>query len=157
MDDLLIRLSNGTRIYTPPTLSAITTYVLLEQETWFEKEFSFLPHILKPGMTAIDIGANLGVYAAAMASLVGPAGKVFAYEPTSETRGRLERTRIVNGADNLTIVGKALSDGERTGTIVFGGSSELNHLGDDGPGEKVEVSSLDLEGERLGWGRPDFI
>jgi len=61
----------------PAKLSAITSYVLLEQEEWFEKEIHFLRRFLKPGMTAIDIGANLGVYSLPMASLVGPDGRVF--------------------------------------------------------------------------------
>jgi FkbM family methyltransferase len=45
---------------------------------------SFLESVLKPGMTALDIGANIGFHAMLMASLVGPAGKVLAFEPNSE-------------------------------------------------------------------------
>ena len=37
------------------------SYVLLEPESWFEKEMEFLRHWLRSGMTAIDIAANLGV------------------------------------------------------------------------------------------------
>ena len=37
----------------PPRLDAITTYVLLEQETWFEKELAFLSRWLRPGMTVL--------------------------------------------------------------------------------------------------------
>lgn len=157
MDDLLLRLKNGTQVVVPPSLGAITTYALLEQETWFEKELGFLPHIVTPGMTVIDIGANLGVYSIAMAKLVGENGRVFAFEPTSATRDRLETSRQANALPNLEIVGRALSDSERLGRIVFGGSSEVNHLGADGEGETVEISSLDIESRRLGWNGPDFI
>src|SRR5262245_39956757 len=99
----------------PPRLDSITTYVLLEQETWFEKELSFLRHWLKPGMTAIDIGANLGVYALPMARWVGPNGRIFAYEPGSEARALLEESRTINGAANLDVLAFALSDREREG------------------------------------------
>lgn len=159
MDDLLLNLSNGTKLYSPATLSSITTYVVLEQESWFEKEFGFLPRLIRPGMTAIDIGANLGVYSMALAKLVGPSGRVYAYEPTTTTRESLTRSRDANGFTNLEIIGSALSDTEREGRIVFGGSSELNHLGDagEGEGEAVHLTSLDIEAERHGWGVIDFI
>jgi FkbM family methyltransferase len=141
----------------PASLESITTYVLLEQESWFEKEMDFLRHWLQPGMTAIDIGANLGVYSLPMARLVGPTGHVFAYEPGTETRRLLERSRELNEGVNLHILPFALSDGERQGRLVFGGSSELNALGDSGAGETVHITSLDIEDAARGWSSPDFI
>ena len=104
MDPLRIRLSDHVTLAVPPRLNSITTYVLLEQETWFEKELSFLSRWLKPGMTAIDVGANLGVYALPMARLVGPQGHIFAYEPGSEARRLLEQSRDINAASNLEIL-----------------------------------------------------
>src|SRR5271156_2964838 len=84
MVSLRLRIRDGLTIVVPPTLSAITTYVLLEQEDWFEKEIRFLRCFLNPGMNAIDIGANLGVYSLSLARLVGPNGRVFSYEPGRE-------------------------------------------------------------------------
>jgi FkbM family methyltransferase len=156
--DLCVRLANGTQLLVPSSLNAITTYVVLEQERWFEKEWGFIAHLLQPGMTAIDIGANLGIFSVAMAKEVGPTGKVFAYEPTTETRQRLERSRELNGFDNLIVLDSALSDTEREGRIVFGASSELNRLGNaDGEGEAVHLTSLDIEQHRHGWSQVDFI
>jgi FkbM family methyltransferase len=152
----ILRLSNGVTLAVPPSLQAITTYVILEQETWFEKELAFLPHVLRPGMTAIDIGANLGIYSLAMARLVEP-GKVFAFEPASEPRALLERSRELNGASNLEIFAAALSDSQREGHLAFGASSELNALADSGPGERVRITTLDLEEARQGWQAPDFV
>ena len=152
----ILHLSNGVTLAVPASLQAITTYVILEQETWFEKELAFLPHLLKPGMTAIDIGANLGIYSLAMARLVAP-GKVFAYEPASEPRALLERSRELNGASNLEISAAALSDSQREGHLAFGASSELNALADAGPGERVPITTLDLEEAKHGWPAPDFV
>ena len=42
MDELSLRLSDGTTIVVPASLNSITTYVVLEQEAWFEKEMAFL-------------------------------------------------------------------------------------------------------------------
>jgi FkbM family methyltransferase len=108
-------------------------------------------------MTVIDIGANLGVYSLPMARLVGRTGQVFAYEPGSEARALLERSRELNAADNLDISPFALSDREREGRLVFGLSSELNALGDSGTGETIRITSLDNEDVVRGWPSPDFI
>jgi len=155
-DAAILRLSNGVTLAVPPSLQSITTYVILEQETWFEKELAFLPHVLRPGMTAIDVGANLGVYSLAIARLVAP-GQVFAYEPASEPRALLERSRELNQASNLAICAAALSDSRREGHLAFGASSELNALGDSGPGERVRITTLDLEEAERAWPAPDFI
>jgi FkbM family methyltransferase len=157
LDTLELKLKDAVTLAVPASLSSMTTFVLLEQETWFEKEMDFLRHWLQPGMTAIDIGANLGIYSLPMARLVGLDGRVFAYEPASETRGLLERSRDLNGARNLEISARALSDGEREGYLVFGTSSELNALGQDGPGESVRITSLDAEDGARHWPAPDLV
>jgi FkbM family methyltransferase len=157
MDEMSLRMADGTRIVVPSSLEAITTYVILEQENWFEKETAFLARWLRPGMNAIDIGANLGVYSLPMARLVGPEGQVFSYEPASETRRLLAISKMENGADNLHIVAAALSDGEREGHLVLGASSELNTLDGSGPGESVRITSLDTEEKARNWGGIDFI
>ena len=154
---LTVRMADDVSLVVPASLSSITTYVLLEQERWFEKEASFLAHYLRPGMTAIDIGANLGVYALPMARLVGSAGRVFAYEPAGATRAMLEQSRALNAAHNLKIVDAALSDAEHDGRLQFGASSELHTLGNDGDGERVRITSLDREDATQAWSSPDFI
>lgn len=153
---LHLKLRDDVTIAVPPSLSSITTYVLLEQEAWFEKEIDFLGAFLKPGMTAIDIGANLGVYSLPMARLVGPGGRIFAYEPGGEARALLERSRDVNGFDNLEVLGLALSDRAREGHLGFADSSELRALG-AGSGEPVRITSLDLENVAHAWPAIDFI
>jgi FkbM family methyltransferase len=157
MSALLLRVRDGLTIAVPPALSAITTYVLLEQEDWFEKEIHFLRHFLKPGMTAIDIGANLGVYSLPMARLVGPGGRVISYEPGSEARALLERSREFNDLENLEIIPAALSDSDREGHLAFAETSEVRALGADGSGEPVHITSLDMEDAARGWPSPDFI
>jgi FkbM family methyltransferase len=157
LNALELKLSDAVTLAVPASLQSITTYVLLEQERWFEKEMDFLRHWLRPGMTVIDIGANLGVYSLPMARLVGQMGHVVAYEPGSETRALLERSRELNTAVNLDISPFALSDREREGRLVFGDSSELNALGDSGAGETVRVTNLDSEDAAPGWPSPDFI
>jgi FkbM family methyltransferase len=157
MDDLCLRLADGTSIVVPASLNTITTYVLLEQEAWFEKEASFVPLLLKPGMTVIDIGANVGVYSLALARRVVPEGKVYAYEPGGEARRLLNKGRAANGLNNLHVLETALSDRPRQAHLAAGVSSELHSLNEDGAGEAVSVTSLDAEDAMRDWGAPDFV
>jgi FkbM family methyltransferase len=157
MNELTLRLKSGATLVVPASLDSITTYVLLEQEQWFEKEVGFLLHWLRPGMTAVDIGANLGVYSVPIARRIGPHGHVFAYEPASAPRGMLERSREINRADNLHIVAAAVSDAPREGQLVLGASSELNSLTGSGPGEAVRVTCLDEEDRTRGWSSVDVV
>ena len=154
---LRLRIRDGLTIAVPPTLSAITTYVLLEQEDWFEKEVNFLRRFIRPGMTAIDIGANLGVYSLPLARLVGPSGHVFSYEPGRDARALLTHSRDLNGLGNLDIIDAALSDRDRDGVLAFAASSELRALGAAGAGEPVRITSLDAEAAVRRWAPPDFV
>src|ERR1700728_4292554 len=44
---------------------------------------SFLEKHVKPGMTVVDIGANIGFYSVLFSKLVGEKGSVHAFEPDS--------------------------------------------------------------------------
>ena len=59
---LVLNMAGGMKICVPAALDHITTYVLLEQEDWFEDEIRFVRRFLRPGMRAVDVGANFGVY-----------------------------------------------------------------------------------------------
>jgi FkbM family methyltransferase len=159
MPELVIRVAaDESLIVAPDSLDAITTYVLLEQEAWFEKEISFVRTFVKPEMTVIDIGANLGLYSIAMAKLVGPKGAVFAYEPASQTRVHLALSSQLNACSNLHIVGAAVSGNVGKAHLCFGPSSELNALASGGAGEVVATTTLDQEDSSGRWEcSPDFL
>jgi len=157
MSEISLRLADGTKLLVPASLHSITTYVILEQEAWFEKEAAFLAHWLRPGMTVVDIGANLGVYSLPSARQVTPGGQVFAYEPASRTSALLNQSRILNEATNLHVIAAAISDNSRKGRLSLGTSTELNVLDAGGPSEDVQVTSLDLENDARGWNAVDFV
>lgn len=57
-------------------------YVKLHQlRRMGEAERRFLSTHVKPGMTVVDIGANIGLYSLFLAGLVGKDGQVWAFEP----------------------------------------------------------------------------
>lgn len=65
---------------------------------------------LRAGDTAVDVGANVGWHALLMATLVGPRGRVCAFEPNETTRGRLLAGIQANRLANVTIDARAVSD-----------------------------------------------
>ena len=73
--------------------------------------------VLKPGMTAIDVGANVGFYTMLFASIVGPAGRVLAFEPNSENNRLILLSKCENGFDHVQLFPLALSD--FTGAAYF--------------------------------------
>jgi FkbM family methyltransferase len=59
---------------------------------------------VQPGQTWIDVGAHYGYTALALSGLVGPRGRVFAFEPVLTTAGHLSTTRRLNDLRQLTVV-----------------------------------------------------
>jgi FkbM family methyltransferase len=57
---------------------------------FFEEELeAYMRRELKPGDTVIDVGANVGHVAIPAASLIGPRGRVIAFEPNRELASQL--------------------------------------------------------------------
>ena len=72
---------------------------------------------LAPGDTAIDVGANVGWHALLMARLVGSEGHVYAFEPSTSTRARLQAASDANQLTQITTDPRAVSD--RVGAAEF--------------------------------------
>lgn len=65
---------------------------------------------VKPGMTVVDIGANIGVYTGLFSRLVGEHGKVIAVEPAEDNWRALVQAKESNRWDNVEIHKVAVSD-----------------------------------------------
>lgn len=87
-----------------------------------ERIINLIKNKLKPGTVAIDIGANIGFYTMLLSQLVGPKGKVFAFEPEEENYKHL-RDKVKN-IGNIVLEKTAL--GESSGEISLYKSSLLN-------------------------------
>jgi FkbM family methyltransferase len=74
-----------------------------------------LAALVKPGDVVIDIGASTGVYTFALAHLVGPSGRVHAFEPDPPSVARLESMRRTR--PNITVHPFALSDRQGVATL----------------------------------------
>lgn len=69
---------------------------------------------LEPGMTVLDIGANVGMYTMLAAARVGPTGRVYAFEPERENFALLTKNIAANKHTNVVPMQYAVgeSDGE---------------------------------------------
>jgi hypothetical protein len=120
-------------VVVPPSQQCAATYVLLEQEDWFEKETGFVRRFLQPGMQAIDIGAGYGAYTVSMARAIGPTGRLLAFEQNAKVAAYLRQTL----------------DGNRLGQVLL----RQTALG----AKPAAAATLDREHDSSDLGNVDFV
>jgi FkbM family methyltransferase len=95
-----------------------------------EVERTFLG-LLSPGDVVYDIGANIGWYSLLAARAVGPAGRVFAFEPSVSNAFYAQSNARRNGFPNITVVPAALTDEDGWLSFLLNGSLEGRLAKDD--------------------------
>lgn len=121
---------------------------------WASHDLETMSRLIKPGMTVIDVGANIGHHTVAFARMVGNAGRVVAYEPQTEMFRLLAANCILNGCRNVdmhqTCVGDAAGEISLYPTS-YDESDNFGGLGIDpqsidgtlGAGERCRIDTLD--------------
>jgi len=103
----------------PGTGDRFTEWEIFARNVYFSQR-----QYLKPGQTAVDVGANIGCLTVLAARLVGPEGRVVAFEPDPNNLTRLQRNIDLNPLKNVTVLPNAI--GDRTASVdLFGGGSSL--------------------------------
>jgi len=125
--------------------------------TFEEEAEAVITDMLRPGMVAIDIGANFGYHTFRMSEGVGPEGQVLAIEPTTWAYEKLLRNADLNDMTNISYAKVGLSD-------VDAGDTEIDFVSSyrlDGEStatvETVRLITLDTLLDELGVTRLDFI
>lgn len=146
------------------SLKSIVTSVLLTEQDWFEKEMEFWRSYIKPGMTVIDVGANVGVYTFSAALKVGNTGQVFAVEPFSGCVRCLQETCKINNLSWVKVCASAASDKNSTIKLLLHVANELNEVITDdtrelsaGSFEEVPCFTLDSLMEQENMQQVDFL
>ncbi len=88
-------------------------------ETWIERDAFIARNLVSPGDIVLDVGANLGVFTRYLSRCVGPRGKVYAFEPIPQTFDFLVNNIRKLALINVEALNFALSDAERTDTMVI--------------------------------------
>ena len=152
-----VKTRGGVAVSVPPSLREISTYVLLEQEDWFEDDLGYLRRLAEPGWSVVDIGGNYGLYALNIANAIGPEGKLAVFEPSAQTASYLRRSIDANGLDDrVTLLQAAVSDTQGE-AILDSAAAELKALTKTGKGETVKTVTLDSWSAEAGFEKVDFI
>jgi FkbM family methyltransferase len=106
-------------------------------------ELDFLREYASPGGVFVDIGANVGTYAMALARRVGAGGRVIAIEPHPVTVQRLTFNARASNLSNVTIVAAAAGDVEGELMIETDGTNlGASHISTSQTGTKVPAHRL---------------
>jgi FkbM family methyltransferase len=112
------------------------------------------------GDVVVDIGANIGYYTLIAARLVGPDGKVFAFEPDPTNFGLMKKNVEMNGYQNVVLVQKAVANNTEKIKLYLSEENKGDHrIYDPHDGRtSIEIDAIRLDdflrdhGERV-----DFI
>jgi FkbM family methyltransferase len=95
---------------------------------------TFMRSLLRPGMSAVDVGANKGDYSLLFARAVGPQGCVLSFEPDPVNAEWLNRTLQANGYAWVQVHECALAAVDGEATFFPGGKSGWGSLRSDRTG-----------------------
>jgi FkbM family methyltransferase len=129
----------------------------LYKEISDRRKILVLKSAVKPGMTILDIGANIGFYTKLFSKLVGKHGKVYAFEPDDLNFKYLQVT--TETLDNVILEKSAV--GEKSEKIRLYISDHLNvdhHTYDDGENRtSKEIQCVSIDDFLKNKGCIDFI
>lgn len=113
----LCRILGRQKLYVSTLDDGFGANVLIDGywESWLTQ---FMARMIRPGMTAVDVGANYGYYTLLMADLVGPSGAVYAVEPNPEVATLLGRSVLLNGFTGRTTI-CSVAAGAKAGTATL--------------------------------------
>lgn len=111
--EIKVELALGTLVLKPADRTM--TPLLIAGESYEEDEVGLCQQLIKPGMTVIDIGANIGYFTLLFAKLVGNHGHVIAIEPEPDNFLYLQQNVTINRCQNVKLLPVALAD--RVGTM----------------------------------------
>lgn len=108
---------DGHRIFVDTRDLGLAPHLVL-LGVWERAIEQVVKRLVKPGDTVIEVGANVGYHTLAMASVIGPQGRLWTFEANPDLHPLLQATFSFNGyADRVTLLPFAASD--REGTITF--------------------------------------
>lgn len=136
----------GIRLELPPRWRGVAKVAYAFRER-YERELMALPHLVREGWVAVDVGASYGIYACVLARLVGPTGKVYAFEPAEEAFSVLQRNVKRNRLEWVDTYRSACADAAGEGFLRHEDDPSRNALEvrapGASPGEPVGVVRLD--------------
>ncbi len=141
-DHVLVATPLGTRLLVPVQDISLAPELALTG-VYDEPFIDFLARSLRPGMTFVDVGANVGLFTIVGAALVGAGGRVFAYECNPGLVDSLRKNVQMNWFnDRVELVPKAA--GRDDSSTTFWMSDRLAGLGSTVPGNALDSNNDDV-------------
>jgi FkbM family methyltransferase len=154
--ELDVTVNRGIELKLPPRYPSYRTYATGLYERGLVR---LVESVIKEGMTVVDVGANVGYYSTLFSRLVGPAGRVYAFEPDADVFKYLVDNLRRNGCDNVSASTQALSNSESSAQFVPN-QLERGYLAREGVSpdmRRVTTTSLDYFIQERGWCSVDFV
>ena len=154
---------NGTsfKLDLPPLARQGGSAGIFLQRQYYEPLLEFCDLLVKPGDVVFDIGANQGIYACAFAALVGPRGRVIAFEPQKYAVDVLQHNIRLNGFYQIIVQQAAVSDQEGSAVLdVSQGAVSASIVRDFGGrvgAAEVMTMTIDTVAKRLKLDRVNMI
>jgi len=121
---------------------------------------SLLPSIIKPGMTCVDIGANVGYFTIILSKLAWPYGTVYAFEPEPKNFKVLSRNAsVLNSLSPYSCIPEQVAIGNRKGELRFytTGYNFGRHSAHMESNESIDVEVTTLDRYLFGGQKVDFV
>ena len=115
---------------------------------WEPNETSTVKKNVNTDDIVLDIGANIGYYTLLLAQLVGPKGKVYAFEPDPKNFELLEKNVTINNYKNVVLIQKAVSNNNAKTKLFLSEDRAQNRIFDssnDGMSNNIEVETITLD------------
>ena len=124
-------------------LPGLDKFVWQSGPFWEPDVCAMIQRFVKPGWICVDVGANIGRMTLLLARLVGPYGRVIAFEPLpSNARLLQEKCAFWHYRERVRVENMAVSDGSDDHLWLFPGRgrgcAEWNIMGYDINGNKTE-------------------
>ena len=130
------------------------------QRCEYEPLLKYCDCLVTNGAVVMDCGANQGIYACAFGALVGPHGRVYAFEPQAYAVEALRRNVRLNGFAQVSVEQTAISNANGTAVLdMSSGPVCASILKNAGRKKTISVPTLSLASfaERVELRRLDLI
>jgi len=95
---------------------------------YFEPEdVAVFRKFIRPNMTVLDVGANIGQYSLLASKLMGETGTIFAFAPSLDVQPRLYKNSALNHFKNIEVVPCAIA--ATSGSMKFYPANEAGNQG----------------------------
>jgi FkbM family methyltransferase len=134
----------GVRVALNPNDPVVSGALTLRVYERLETEV--LSREIKPGMTVLDVGGNIGYFTALFAKWVGTTGRIHVFEPEPENLIWLRKTIALNGFTNVQIHETAVADYTGKGELFLSEDNSGDHRLTPVAGSRsIAVNVVDLD------------